>query len=41
MSSAADLGGIFIVPDVTASASIQIINMGDVGPWERDWISIT
>ena len=41
MNSAADLGRISIVPDVTALASVQIIKMGDIGPWEPDWISIT
>ena len=41
MNSTADLSGIFIIPDVTARASVQIINMGDIGPWETDWISIT
>ena len=41
MNSAADLGGIFIIPDVTALSSVQIMNMGDVGPWETDCIPIT
>ena len=41
MSLTADFGGMFIVPDVTARASVQIINMGDVGLWETDWIMIT
>ena len=34
MSLAADLGGIFIVLNVTVRASVQIINMGGIGPWE-------
>ena len=37
MNWAADLGGIYIVPNVT----VQNINMGDLGPWETDWILIT
>ena len=41
MNLATDMGGIFIIPDVTARASLQIINIGDTGPWETDWISIT
>ena len=41
MNSAADMGGMFIVPGVTICASLQIINIGDTGPWETDWISIT
>ena len=36
MDLAADLGGIFIIPDVTVRASVQIINMGDTEPWETD-----
>ena len=37
------MGGMFIVPDVTVRASLQIINMNirEIGPWETDWISIT
>ena len=34
MSSAAGLGGIFNVPDVTARMFAQIINMRETGPWE-------
>ena len=41
MNSAADLGGTFIVPDLTVRASVRIINMGDIEPWETDRISIT
>ena len=41
MNSAADLGGILIVPDTTAPVSVQIMDMGDRGPWETDWISTT
>ena len=26
---------------ITVCASLQIINMGDIGPWETNWISIT
>ena len=26
---------------ITVCASVQIINMGDIGPWETNWISIT
>ena len=33
-----NLAGIFIVPD---HASVQIINVGDTGPWKMNWISIT
>ena len=40
MNPAADLGGMFIVPDVNVCASVQIINMGHKGPWETNWISI-
>ena len=29
-----------IIPDVTAPASVQIINMGHIGPLEADWITI-
>ena len=36
----ADLGGIFIVLEVTALAFAQIINMRQTGPWETDWIVI-
>ena len=37
------MGDMFIVPDVTVCASLQIININirDTGPWETDWISIT
>ena len=43
MNSAAKMGGMFIVPDVTVSASLQIININirDTEPWETDYISIT
>ena len=40
MSSAADLGGIFIVLDVTAPAFAQVINMKETEPSETDWIVI-
>ena len=40
MNLAADLDGIFIIPDVTAHVSVQMINMGDIGPCKADWISI-
>ena len=36
-----NLAGIFIVPDVTAHVSVQIVSMGNIGPWETEWISIT
>ena len=36
MNSGADLGGSFIVPDVTALAFAPIINMRQAGPWETD-----
>ena len=32
MNSAADMGGMFIVPGVIVHASSQIINIGDTGP---------
>ena len=37
------MGDMFIVPDVTVCASLQIININirDTGLWETDWISIT
>ena len=38
MNSVADLGGIFIVPDVTALAFAPVINMRQAGSWETDWI---
>ena len=41
MNSAADLGSIFIILDVTAPAFAQIINMRQAGPWETDWIVIS
>ena len=41
MNSAPDLGGIFIVLDVTVLAFAQIINMREIGPWETDWIVIS
>ena len=41
MNSAADLGSIFNVLDVTALAVAQIINMRETGPWETDWIVIS
>ena len=37
VNSAADLDGINIVPDITACASVQIMNIGDIGPLETDW----
>ena len=39
MSSAAEMGGMFIVPGVTVCASLQIININirDTEPWETDW----
>ena len=40
VSSAADLGGIFIFLDVTAPAFAQIINMKETEPSETDWIVI-
>ena len=38
MNSATELGSIFIVSDVTDRTSVQIIDMGDIGPfkWETD-----
>ena len=43
MNSAAEMGGMFIVPDVTVCAFLQIININirDIEPWGTDWISIT
>ena len=41
MNYDADLGGIFIVLDVTALAFAQIVNMRRTGPWETDWILIS
>ena len=42
MNPAADLGGIFIVPDVTALAFAPVINnMRQAGLWETDWIVIS
>ena len=43
VSSAANLGGIFIALDVTALAQpfAQIIYMTDTGPWETDWMVIS
>ena len=41
MNWAVEMGGMFIVPDVTVRASLQIINIRDTGPWETDWILIT
>ena len=38
MNSAADLGGIFIVLDVTALAFTPVINMRQAEPWETGWI---
>ena len=35
------LVAIFIVPDVTASYFVQIINMGETGPYAADWITIS
>ena len=40
MSSAADLSGVFVIPDVNVHVSVQIINMEDKGPLETNWISI-
>ena len=40
MSSAEDLGGIFIVLDVTALAFAQIINKKETAAWETDCIVI-
>ena len=37
MNSAADLGGIFIVQDVTALTFAPVINMRQAGPWETGW----
>ena len=36
MNSTADLGVMFIVPDVNVRASVQIINMGDKGLCETN-----
>ena len=36
MNSAADLGGIFIFPDVIALAFPPSIKMRQAGPWETD-----
>ena len=36
MNSTVDMGCMFIVPDVTVPASLQIINIGDTGLWETD-----
>ena len=35
MNSAAEMGGMFIVPDLTVCASLQIININirDIEPW--------
>ena len=43
MNLAAEMSGMFIAPDVTVRAYLQIIhiNIRDTGPWETDWISIT
>ena len=43
MSSAANLGDIFIVLDVTSLAQLfaQIINMRETGSWKTDWIVIS
>ena len=43
MSSAANLGGMFIVMDVTALAYTfaQVIKMRQKGPWETDLIVIS
>ena len=41
LSSAADLGDILIVLNVTALAFAPIINMRETGPWETDWIVIS
>ena len=39
LSEFADLGGILIVPGVTAFP--QIIKMRETEPWETDWIVIS
>ena len=43
MNLAAEMGGMFIIPDVTVRAYLQIININirDTGHWETDGISIT
>ena len=41
MNLTADLGGDFIVVDVTALALASVTNMTQAGPWETDWIVIT
>ena len=41
MNSAADLGGAFIVLDVTALAFAQIINMRETGHGETDWTVVS
>ena len=40
MNSTTDLGGVFIIPGVNVRVSVQMINMGDTGPWETNWISV-
>ena len=41
MNSTADLGGIFIILNVTSLAYAPIINMRQVGPFEACWIVIS
>ena len=41
MNSAEDLGGIFIVLDVTALAFAQIMNIRQTENWETDWMVIS
>ena len=41
MSSAADLGGIFIIIDVTALAFEEIINVRETAHWGTNWIVLS
>ena len=41
MRAAEDLGGIFIILDVTALAFAQIISLRETRPWEIGWIVIS
>ena len=43
VSSAANLGGILIVLDITALVQpfAQIMNIRETEPWETDWIAIS
>ena len=41
MNLAADLGGIFIILDLTALTFAPIINIRQVGLWETVWIMIS